>query len=193
MSPEWVSAVADAVVALAAAFAAWFGWQSVNAWQHERKGKDQYELSRRILRALYKVRGAFSYVRRPLLFFSEEENKLYTENQDAGLEMIFQENWDALKDAMIELETEMAEAEVIWGQEATQHIRSLRWSATRIHGAITDYFSYVRRPGPKNEEYARELYKKIYVPTDDDPLSQEIAKTIKNIENQFKPFLGRKS
>ena len=193
MSPDWVSAVSNAVVALAAAFAAWFGWRSVNAWQHEMKGKDEYDLSRRILRALYKVRGAFSYVRRPYLLFSEEENKLYMENPIDGLEMIFQENWDALKDAMIELEIEMAEAEVIWGQEVTQHMRSLRWSATRINSAIIDFLSYTRRPGPKDEEYERELYKKIHVSTDDDPLSQEIAKTIKNIEDQFKPFLGRKS
>ena len=67
----WVSLIKDIVTGLAAVVAAVIAIMGLRTWKKQLKGKTEYELSQRFLRATYKVRDAFSWVRNPIQSPSE--------------------------------------------------------------------------------------------------------------------------
>ena len=66
-----ICAVIGAVVALVATGIAASG---LRTWQKEMRGKDEYETARRLLRATYKVRNAFEYIRRRSIYLVNHQN-----------------------------------------------------------------------------------------------------------------------
>jgi hypothetical protein len=80
--PDWVSAVANLTIALAAAIAAWQGVKSLTAWRREAVGRRRIELAEEILADFYEARDHFSWVRSPGGFGSESEGRPGREEED---------------------------------------------------------------------------------------------------------------
>ena len=72
MNTELIASISDGIVALAALGAFIVALIGVNSWRKEMKGRNEYELARRIMRSCYKVRDAFWQTRNPMSRMSME-------------------------------------------------------------------------------------------------------------------------
>ena len=74
---NWVDAVgagADVVVAISAAFAAWFAATGLNAWRVELKGRRAYELAEEVMLGMYEAKEVFRWMRSSASFSSEYDD-----------------------------------------------------------------------------------------------------------------------
>lgn len=62
---KYITLIKDIITGLSAFTAAVIAIMGLQAWKKQLKGKTEYELAQRLLRATYKVREAFSWVRNP--------------------------------------------------------------------------------------------------------------------------------
>lgn len=144
---DWVSlfgVAKDAATGLAAIGAVWIGALGLRTWSAQLKGKTEYDLARRILRAVYEVRVRIGYVRNPFMSAGE----IATAFEAAGIEdtgdgaheraseLVYAQRWNKLADAMSDLEVESLEAEVLWGPDVRQTISGLKRRAAELYVAI---------------------------------------------------------
>lgn len=73
--PDWVSAVGNIIVAVAAAVAAWQGVRSLTAWREETRGRRRMELAEEVLADIYEARAIFRWIRSPASYSSESEGR----------------------------------------------------------------------------------------------------------------------
>ena len=74
--PEYIALAKDIILAISAAVAAFFAWRGLVTWRKEIKGKSEYETAKQVLKAVYRIREAFVYVRNPLKYRFEYPEKL---------------------------------------------------------------------------------------------------------------------
>ena len=102
-----VGAIASALLALAAGAGALIAWMGLHTWRQHLKGKTEYDLARRVLRAAYNVRYATLTARHRLRKMSDDESK--SKLATDALKQVF--------GAISELRAETTEAEVVWGHD----------------------------------------------------------------------------
>ncbi len=98
----------------------------VNAWKKQLKGSTNYELARRYLRAVYKVRDAINHVRNPFILASElsvalKDSGLSEQEQEDRLKShraVYALRWREISSALSDLHVELLEGEVSWGKDA---------------------------------------------------------------------------
>jgi Tfp pilus assembly protein PilO len=78
----WVTLVKDIVTILATSIAAGVAVMGLQAWKKQLKGKTEYELAQRVLRAAYQFREALAWVRNPLIYEGEQVQAM----KDANIE-----------------------------------------------------------------------------------------------------------
>lgn len=119
----------------------------LRTWRVQLKGRTEYDLSRRLLRAAYFVRDELAYVRGIIITAGEIEAAA----REAGLETsdldpaddrlvaaVRGRRWKYLKDALSNLDLEELEAEVLWGSEAKDALKPLRTCVSRLHSAAVE-------------------------------------------------------
>jgi hypothetical protein len=62
---QYVTLIKDVLTAIAAVGAASIGLLGLATWRKQLKGRTEYELARRLLVAVYRIRNAVSYLRNP--------------------------------------------------------------------------------------------------------------------------------
>lgn len=117
---DWISALANVVVAAAAAAGAITAWRGLNTWREELQGRHEYDLARRILTALYRVREAIRAARSPSMSASEYESRPDRAADDrpwSGKDMryAYQQRWNRISEPLVELDAALLEAEALWG------------------------------------------------------------------------------
>ncbi|HMO75398.1 MAG TPA: hypothetical protein PKD48_08650 [Sphingopyxis sp.] len=75
VTSDQVSAVSNALVAVAACLAAWQGIKSLQLWRRERVGGRRIELAEEALFELYRAQNAIRSIRSPLSYSSEHEGR----------------------------------------------------------------------------------------------------------------------
>lgn len=194
----------DVITALATFTASVTAIVALRAWKKQLKGRTEYELARRLLRSVYRVRAEIEALRMPLIYIGEVQKVL----KEAGITaepdekhyggraeaLVYQSRWKRLHEALSDLQVELLEAEVSWGDEIIK-------SQGRLRECITSLFLNVYRrlwqiDSSRNyqvdedtqKEIDRILYKSISNP-DVDPFGDEIKGSIEHIEAYLKPFL----
>jgi len=189
MSPDWVSALADVVVAVSAGVAAWYARSGLMTWQQEMKGRTEYETARRFLRATLKVRDAFEYIRRSIGLFGEAPTP--REGEVDRMQRKLQQEWPILDEAMIELETEAMEAEVLWEQRLELLVMELHFCQIYLREAFEDYMKCVDEKDPEPAEKRKALKETIYAGSGKGEFSMRIENAVKAIKEEIRPFLAR--
>lgn len=148
--PEWVSVVSDTIVALAAVFAGVVAVLGLRTWRHQLRGNAEYELARRLLRALYRVRDTASACRSSLIMPGEfvgalrdagvpdEEIEERVEEPEAE-EAVYQSRWAKVAAALSDLKVEMTEYEVVKGPEIHERAEPLHDCIRRLHINLARY------------------------------------------------------
>lgn len=179
--------IKDIVTTIAAGIAAIVAIMGIKAWKKQLKGKTNYELARRYLRAVYKVRDAIKYVRNP--FISSEEifsafkesglNEVDYNNQQKSNRAVYSLRWKKVIEAISDLDVELLEAEVLWGKEVVELKESLNL-------CINELFFNLKRF--LEEGNRREFHDVIY-DVDNGIFTKKVNEAVEKIETYIKPHL----
>lgn len=121
----WVAIGKDVALGAAAAVGASVALRGLDTWRRQLRGSVEYELARRLLRCTYRWREAIKSVRRPMVWAYEmpappkEDRETMSEEEvhHYGYAMAYQNRWEKVVEARDELQTELLEAEALWGKE----------------------------------------------------------------------------
>lgn len=205
---EWqiyLSFIKDLVTVFATVIGGCIAIYGLVAWKRQLKGKTEYELARRILRAVYKVRDAIKGVRNPLQSAGEIETSL----REAGLSIdpnsseyhlksatsVYQRRWNKLNEARSDLQVELLEAEVSWGSEIIDTLKPLNECISELYVNIMQYLDGLNDPFPCRTEDADQRNNRIKIiyeisaDPNKDPFSGKIKCAVEELERYLKPHL----
>ena len=179
--------IIDLLTAIAALSGAMVAIYGVVQWKRQLKGKTDYEVARRYLKASLKLRDAIQSVRNPFVPLAEINSSL----KEAGLDPEIDDNrktnlavynvrWKKVIGAWTDLELELLEAEVSWGKGAVDAQKPLDGCVRKLKASID---MHLQRYSKRGEE---EL---IYNSGPDDSFSIEVNNAIDGIKSYLKPHL----
>lgn len=200
----WVGLLKDLLTALSASVVAIVAIVGLNAWRKQLKGKTEYALARRILHAVYKLRDAIRFVRRPIMPSEEisaamkevgieldpRDHKFHSEGQHAT----YQIRWKRIVEAANDLEVEALEAEAIWGQETKDTIMAVFKSVHSLFVALGSYFRHQSNSsasilGPGTAPTFEKIVFNMGDETHPDEFTKELNSRIEAIETLLRPHL----
>ncbi len=202
---EYLDTIASLVTALAAVWAAAAATTGLNVWKTQLRGNAEYETARRALRAALAVRQNVRYVRAPFIPVGE----IVTAFNNAGIDpttvkipgdertdhLVYQARWKPVAEAMLTLEAELLEAEVLWGKELQSAFDQLRRMASKLLFAIEHH---VRRrathpyPEPAMTEFDIEQMGILYSGQEDDQFARELDEGVNRLTSLLRPRLHRR-
>lgn len=203
---ELITATKDTVLTLGAIVAMYVAIRGLNTWNRQLKGGIEYDLTRRLLRCTYRLREAIKLVRNPMMFNNELPNPPDDEAQKMssqqlryfGLSTAYQGRWNKVSSARDDLQTELLEAEVIWGKSIYEQFEPL---FTLQRELFTDIHSYLMVCNPDQNDDSRHAMSEIRRKRREvlydtssfeaDPFSEDVEKTIVSIEAFLKPHLKK--
>jgi hypothetical protein len=143
----------DMVTILAGCTAIYVGLAGLNAWKKQLRGKTEYELARRYLMSVYKIRESFEDFRNIAMTTSEINKALkeggYPENYNNTNTAVYTYRWKKVSEAWTNLFVELIEAEVFWGKEAKDIIKDLVDNRNKLQ---LSFYHYINNRPYKDEE-----------------------------------------
>lgn len=177
----------------------------LQTWKKQLRGKTEYELARRLLRAVYKTRDAIKLVRNPFASASE----IAASVNEAGIDLdpqepdyfnksqgyLYERRWKKIQEAVAELDVEAFEAEVIWDKDVRDVLIPLRQQVGELHSCVELYLRNLNKSSRQlpNTEMLEKIDKTIYDFHDladiesDNPFTAKTSKAIYDIENYLRP------
>lgn len=198
-----IQLIKDIVTIVATVAGAIIAGYGVDTWRKQLKGKTEYELARRLLKAVYKLREAIKIVRNPFIpsgevyqalideGFSKEEIEKDETKILSRQDLVYKRRWEHISEANSNLKVEILEAEVIWGEEIKELTDELRKCISLLNLNLTRY----QRQQNNTRDYSRERMEEIekVIWDDGDPdenfFTNRIETAISEIENFLKPHL----
>lgn len=199
MLSQWLSDVGQIVLAGSAAIGAMAAWKGVSTWRRELKGRTEYDLARRVLTGVYRVRDAVRHVRSPMMLSSEyldrPGRKPDAQQADAAdYKYAYGQRWSRIQDAMTNLEVDLLEAEAIWHDELRECSEQLKSCFREL---FTSLWSYLRSKYPDSwwevsadPKFIRELEGVIWS-VDPDEYGEKLSRAIASFEKLLRPHLRR--
>lgn len=160
---EYAAIAKDIVLTLAAVIGACVALRGLSTWNRQLKGGVEYELTRRLLKQTYRLREAIKGVRNPVMWGgempspSEEEAKDMSREQLRyyGLSNAYQKRWDKVTEARADLQTELLEAEVLWGQEIHNRFEPVFKLQHELYVAVHFYLTVCNPDAPEHTRDSR--------------------------------------
>lgn len=188
--PTIVGTLADCMTALATAAIAISAIMGIDTWKKQTKANIAYELARRYLRAVYKIRDSLKDVRNPFISISEQEESLKKQGLDEKKPNNFKETnravystrWQKVSEAISDLEVELREAEIIWGKEAVLVEKEFDGLIRKLRATVIMFL----RGELKDIKGLFEIYDS----GEGDTFNAEMDKAINKIEKYLEPHLN---
>jgi hypothetical protein len=203
---EFATVAKDVVLTIAAVVGAYVAVKGLSTWNRQLKGGVEYELTRRLLKQTYRLREAIKGVRNPVMWAGEmpspspDKAAAMTKDQIRfyGMSSAYQKRWDKVAEVRTDLQTELLEAEAVWGREVHKQFDPVFKLQHELWVAV---HSYVTACNPDSSEGMRDaMNKAIRMNRDilyeisgetEDEFSSDIAKAISSIESFLKPHLRK--
>ena len=183
----------DLATAIATCVGIYVAITGINAWKKQLRGKTDYELARKYLKAALKLRDAMKFVRNPFISIGEMESAL----KESGLEgkeykaheitnrAVYSIRWNKAREAWTNLESELLDAEVSWGKEAVNAQASLSSLAKELVIGLQHFLDgniHDAVKAAKNDSL-------IYNSGAEDNFSKRAESAIEEIKNFLRPHL----
>lgn len=170
-------------------FGVYFAFIGLDAWKKQLKGKDNYDLARRLLKNIYAVRESIRFVRNPLISTVEMETSLTKsgfkpEDYSDRTKMhnaVYSIRWNKIMEAKAELDTLLIEVEVLWGKDYLYVFNQLNEKILKLYSTLTIFLNY-----EKDVPFDRNI---LYDIGEKDLFNQEVNNVVKKIEEYVKPHL----
>ena len=161
-----ITATKDVIVGAAAVTTAAVAVYGVNRWRSEVRGRAEFETARELMRATYQVRDQIRSVRAPFIAaqefpegYSPLESESSVQPADAWAH-VYRKRWKPLQSALIELETQQIEAEVLWGEAIREKAEDLLRCANELFAATEAVVSDKAKDGEDfrvDPEFGKEM------------------------------------
>ncbi len=183
-----LQAIKDIVTIIAASIASWVAITGLNTWKKQLKGKTDYELARRYLRSIYKIRDAIKYVRNPFISIDEIFSALkesgmaledYADRQKSN-RAVYALRWKKVVAAGSDISVELLEAQVSWGVEAINIQKDLDVCYRELFASLKLFLEGHELKGQRDI---------IYDMGDEDEFNKKMTQAIQRIEDYLRPHL----
>ena len=203
---EYFTFAKDVVIATAAAIGAFVAFRGLSTWNRQLKGGVEYDLARRILKCTYRMREAIKGVRNPVMWGNEmptpEESKAAVmtgaQLRHYGKANAYQKRLDVVAEKLSDLQTEILEAEAIWGRIIYEEFEPLFKLQRELQSSV---YAYVSGSNPNEPEHMRAAFREMQRNQRDilydlsnstpDEYSLNISLAIENIESFLKTHLRK--
>ena len=150
--PGTASFVRDVIVSIATVVTATVAVKGINKWRAEESGKADFELSRRVGRAAFRLRDVLANARRNIVTAGEFPEGYKAGNADeeekaSAWAHIFEARWTLVRDCAIEIQSLRNEAEALWGREIVGHLGKLLAHVQALRGSMEAYIANERSGG----------------------------------------------
>jgi len=177
--------VRDSLLAAAAVVGAFVAIAGLRTWKKQLKIQSEYELSRRLLQGVLRIRDALQSVRNPIVPLAFEEKR-----------SAYEERLSRVQSALRQVEPDFLEAEVLWGEAVVEAISTLRQVYGKLIARVNEYL-WVKNPNPevwqtvdRNPERLRRLEEFVFdIGRDDDPYRNELQEAVRRFESIVRPRL----
>lgn len=203
---QYTTIAKDTVLTIAALVGAYVALRGLSTWNRQLKGGVEYDLTRRILKCTYRLREAIKGVRNPVMWGNEMPTPPETEALKMSKEQLrhygsanaYQKRWDKVTEVRTDLQTEMLEAEAIWGRIVYEKFEPLFTLQQELFSLV---HAYISACNPNESEHSRAAFQKIMQEKRDilydlssespDEYTQDLTRAIKSIEAFLKPHLRK--
>ena len=177
--------------------------QGLSTWKRQLKGKDEYELCKRILIDLYQYRKGIKVVRNPMMFSSEGYNEdlkgLDFEEKSYKITVnAYQNRWEKILDSRIKLDLDLIESKIYWDDKLEDLFKPIFEFENKLFRKIQD--TLILKNPNQDDEYKRVVGKNfhetdgdyiLYFLGDDDKYEKELNSNISKIEYLIKNKLKK--
>lgn len=150
--PKAFGVLKEIVVALAAIATASVAWKGINKWRSEESGKADFDLARRLGKALFKFRDDLKDARAPLVSNSEypagiDMATATDEKKAEAYAFAFNARWQPVQSAAIDLRLISHEAEALWGAASRAAVDRVLFVAHVLRISMGAYVRNVKNGG----------------------------------------------
>jgi hypothetical protein len=196
----YVSLIRDIITGISALIVAIVAVIGLGTWKKQLKGKTEYEIAQKLLRAVYRVRRAINVIRNPFIGVAEireamnEANMVYDPgahvNNALNHELVFQKRWRGVLDAFVDMDAYGLEAETLWGQVVHERLQPLRQSANELYRNIMMLLTHLNNQELNNNSpEIRRIRELIYI-SPNDTFGRDFNDAVTQIEIFLKPKLN---
>ena len=201
--PDHWSALANVVMAIAAAGGAIAAIRGLNAWKSQSVWAADNDLARRILITLYRYRDSLFAVRHPAMYDGEmkvddkdSERMTPDQKRQQGVILAYVRRWERHQPVENELDALLQEANAVWGGELSDKVASLKSLQSELFRYIRLHLdAHYRGPSELAKEYRKILKGERNILYDlmneDDVFRIDFAAGMKPVETYLRKKLGR--
>ena len=194
----YVTLIKDTLTVLVTVIGGVVAVKGFQSWKSELHWKTEYELAQRLAKAVYKVRDAIAGFRDPLPLGTQvqkvinaglENKKMFNSKLYASaVEEVYSRRWQAVQEAVLDLDAVSLEAEAIWGEIVLERLKPLKACTTLLLKYMQMYIQNLKRQEYSAQDTTDGV---LYESTGNlhNNFSNKITDAVKSIENFLKPYL----
>lgn len=202
-TPELVTAFKDIVLALAAIVTATVAVKGLTTWNRQLRGTAGFEVARALARSAYKVRDTLQDCRSPVLSdhefppgHHEAGVKRSPEHEAKGYAFVYTNRWSAVWQAMQEFDTNVLEAEALWGQSIRIATDPLRKVVREVNVAIDAFIANAASGGAdflSDKDFGKAMRSTVSAVRTDakNEVNSKLTASVQTIDDQLRPHLQR--
>ncbi len=204
---EYFTIAKDTLTIIFAVIGSIVAIKGLSTWRRQLKGNYEYELAKRILKALYRSRDVIAQVRSPFIWARESVEAIEKLSKNAEQDLkdfwksdnhigyVYEARWTKYSKVSTELQSNFYEAEVIWGKtfkdvtvKYNQHISNLSFAINEHLRSLQSKASRINRSAEEIEEEEKNW--RIVSPiSNEDPYKHRLEEIITEFETFLKPYI----
>lgn len=193
MAGDILNKYSEGIIALSAIFGVIFGSSWLDTSKKKMKGKLDYDIARKYLKGILKLRDAVKIVRNPFIPTEETMSALkrdgieYNESSEIDKNRsVYSARWNRVQEAWTNLEEILTEAEISWGEEAVKIQQDLDKLIRELRSIIWLFVNYPESFYKKSEENRKVIYG---THDENDEFAKKINTEIEKIRIFLKKYL----
>jgi hypothetical protein len=172
---------------LATAVGVFIAARGLKAWRVQLEGSAQFDLARRLLLEVYRLRDALEGVRSPMMHVGEAAGA----DPEVPWEIsAYERRWQRVQDISAPLDACIHESQILWDDETQELMRELRRLIGKLSFVLNTYSR--SKHFPNDASLTQEQRDILYGGMDDDTFSIELQAIVTTFETYVRPHLPRK-
>lgn len=185
MSADQITAIGTCVIAAATVAGIVVAILGLKTWRVQLEGSAHFDLARRMILEVYRVRDALERVRTPLMLVAEATGA----DPDVPWEIsVYERRWQGVLDVQAPLEVCAYESRILWGDEAENLMHRLKKQTASLYLAVSAFARSKRGEGNDLDQEQRAV---LYAGIDEDSFAAELQAVVEGFEACVRPHLPR--
>jgi hypothetical protein len=168
--PGTASFIRDVIVSAATIITATVAIKGINKWRSEESGKADFDLSRRIGKAVFRLRDVMRNARNSAMFGYEfpdgyDSLRATPEQKASAMAHAFSNRWKPISECAVEILSLRNEAEALWGNTIIARLDKLLTLANRWQTATSAHIRNAEADGQhfaKNPDFGRKINAQVF-------------------------------